>query len=153
MGKVTPIHSLHNSRSRRMSKVTTGHRLFVEGDGRSAWALRWKDLILAHVSDLGSPETLSEAQISLIRRASAIECEIEAIEGRLSEGQPFDVHQYARLVGVLCRLFELVGIRRLAKPLDPQAELIKALAPYAGTPIDDDDDEDEPPPIEEPEAQ
>jgi hypothetical protein len=71
MGKpsVTPIHLLHSSRSRRASKVTTGRNLFVQGgDGRSAWALRWKDLILAHVADLGGPELLSEAQISICRR-------------------------------------------------------------------------------------
>jgi hypothetical protein len=53
----------------------------------------------------------------------------------------------------LCRLLELIGIKGLAKPLDPQSELIKALAPYAGMPIDDvDDGEDEPPPVEEPGA-
>jgi hypothetical protein len=39
-------------------------------------------------------------------------------------------------------LFELVGIKGRAKPLDPQSELIKALAPYAGMPVDDDDDEE-----------
>jgi hypothetical protein len=62
--------------------VTTGYSLFVEsGDGRSAWARRWKDLIFAHASDLGPPETLSEAQISIIRRVSAMECELESMEG------------------------------------------------------------------------
>jgi hypothetical protein len=128
----------------------TSKRMFVEvGDGRSAWAVRWKGLILAHANDLGGPEMLSEAQISICRRSAAIECELEAMEGRMSAGQPLDVSQYARLTGVLCRLLELVGIKGRAKPLDPQSELIKALAPYAGMPIDDADDEDEPLPIEE----
>jgi hypothetical protein len=127
MGKVTPLH-LHSNHNRRASRVTTGRNLFVEGgDGRSAWALRWKDLILAHVADLGGPKLLSEAQISIIRRASAIECELEAMEGRMSASQPIDVGQYARLTGVLCRLLELVGTRRLTKPVDPTGELAKAL--------------------------
>jgi hypothetical protein len=151
MGKPlgTPIHLLHNSRGRRTSKVATGRRLFVEGDGRSAWALRWKDLILAHVSDLGGPETLSEAQISICRRASAMECELEAMEGRMSAGEPVDIGVYARLTGCLCRLLELVGVnKRLTKPLDPTGELVKAMEAYAGMPVDDDDDGDEPLPIE-----
>jgi hypothetical protein len=153
MGKPlgTPIHLLHNSRSRRTSKVATGRRLFVEGDGRSAWALRWKDLILAHVSDLGGPETLSEAQISICRRAAAMECELEAMEGRMSAGEPIDIGVYARLTGCLCRLLELVGISRLTKPLDPTGELAKALEAYPAKAIDDygeGDGDDEPVAIE-----
>jgi hypothetical protein len=138
MGKplVTPIHLLHNSRSRRTSKVTTSRRLFVEGDGRSAWAIRWKDRILAHVADLGDQEGLSEAQISICRRASAIECELEAMEGRMSAGEPIDIAVYARLTGCLCRLLELVGVKRLSKPLDPMSELTKALEGNAGMPVD-----------------
>jgi hypothetical protein len=113
----------HNS-----SQVTKGKRVFVElGDGRSAWARRWSDLILAHANDLGGPELLSEAQISIIRRASAMECELEAMEGRMSAGQPVDIGQYGRLTSCLCRMLELVGIRRLSKPLDPMSELAKAL--------------------------
>jgi hypothetical protein len=48
-----------------------------------------------------------------IKRASAIECELEALEARMSEGQPIDIAVYARLTRVLCRLFELIGIQAL----------------------------------------
>jgi hypothetical protein len=88
-----------------------------------------------------------KAQVSIIKRASAMECELEAMEARMSEGQKIDLGQYARLTALLCRMLELVGIKRLTKPLDPQSELIKAMEAYAGQPIDD-DDEDEPLPIE-----
>jgi hypothetical protein len=37
------------------------------------------DICLAHANDLGAPETLSEAQISICRRVSAIECELAAM--------------------------------------------------------------------------
>jgi hypothetical protein len=98
------------------SSVITGKRMFVNlGDARSAWAKRWADLITAHASDLGGPEVLSEAQLSICRRASAIECELEATEGRMSAGQSIDIGQYARLIGCLCRLFELVGVRGRAR--------------------------------------
>jgi hypothetical protein len=127
--------------------------MFVEqlGDARTAWARRWSDLIFAHASDLGGPEILSEAQLSICRRAAALECELEAMEGRMSAGQPIDLGQYARLTGCLCRLLELVGIKRLTKPLDPTSELAKALEKYAATPVDDDapNDENEPLAIEQ----
>ena len=87
---------------RRSSKVTTGRNVFVEGgDGRGAWARRWNDLIFAHAADLGGPEVLSEAQISVIRRVSAMECELEAMEARMSEGKPVDPDLYGRLAGRL----------------------------------------------------
>jgi hypothetical protein len=146
--KHTPARILPFRAARASSKVTTGHRMFAEGgDGRSVWGRRWRDLILAHANDLGGMELLSEAQISICRRAAAIECELEAMEARMSEGQPIDIGQYARLTGCLCRLLELI----VAKPLDPMSELAKALEGYAGTPVDDDEpnDENEPLPIEE----
>src|SRR5262249_50450950 len=86
------------------SRVTKGKRVFVElGDGRSAWSKRWADLIYAHATDLGRPELLSEAQISIIRRASAMECELERQEGRMSMGEAVDIEVYARLASRLCR--------------------------------------------------
>jgi hypothetical protein len=81
------------------------------GDGRSAWGRRWRDLILAHANDLGGMELLSEAQISICRRVSAMEVELEAREARMSEGEKIDLDQYGRLTGRLCRMLELVGIR------------------------------------------
>jgi len=75
---------------------------------------------------LGGPELLSEAQISIIRRCSAMECELEAMEGCISFGQTVDLDQYGRLCGRLARLFELIGIKRLARPVDPTSDLAKA---------------------------
>jgi hypothetical protein len=92
------------------SRVTKGKQVFVElGDGRTVWARRWSDLIYAHVSDLGGPERISEAQLSICRRASAMECTLESLEARMSAGVPIDPDQYGRLAGRLCRMFELIG--------------------------------------------
>jgi hypothetical protein len=55
---------------------------------------------------------LSEAQLSLIRRASAIECELEQLDGALSMGQPVDLDVYGRVSGHLRRLFETLGVKR-----------------------------------------
>jgi hypothetical protein len=126
------------------SPVTSGRRMFVDlGDGRTAWARRWSDLILAHAGDLGGVEMISEAQLSICRRASAIECELESMEGKMSAGQPIEIAVYARLVGVLARLFELIGVKGRVK-LDPQTALARALAGYPATVLDEDADDDEP---------
>jgi hypothetical protein len=132
------------------SKVTSGRRTFAEGgDGRGAWTRRWKDLVASHASDLGG-EGLSEAQISICRRASAMEIELEAMEARMSEGQPIDIDVYGRLAGRLCRLFDIIGVKRLARPIDPCQDLAKALEAYPAKAIDDDEpNDDEPLPIEE----
>jgi hypothetical protein len=45
---------------RQRSAVTNGRRLFVDGDGNSAWSRRYRDLIAGHVSDLGGADHLSE---------------------------------------------------------------------------------------------
>ena len=63
---------------------------------------------------------------------------------------PVDSDQYGRLASRLCRLFELIGIRRLTKPLDPLSEFAEAFAGQAAVPIDDDEpNDDEALPIEE----
>jgi hypothetical protein len=152
--KISPLAKLalalssgvgHNS-----SQVTKGKQMFVElGDARSAWARRWADLILAHVNDLGGAEMLSETQISICRRVSAIECELEAMEARMSAGEVVDPDHYGRLAGRLCRLFELIGIKRLARPLDPLGDLAKAFESHVRAIDDDEPNDDEPLPIEE----
>ena len=76
-----------------------------------------------------------------------MECELEAMEGRMSAGMPVDIELYGRLAGRLCRFLELIGIQRLTKPVDPLNDLAKA---FEAKPIDDDEPSvDEPLPIEE----
>jgi hypothetical protein len=97
------------------SRVTNGRKMFVDGgDGRSPWARRWRDLIEAHVNDLGGVTALSMAERSLIKRAATLECELEAIEGKLSEGKPQDLAVYATAASHLRRIFETLGLDRRA---------------------------------------
>jgi hypothetical protein len=96
------------------SAVSNGRRLFVEGDGRSPWSRRYRDLIAGHVSDLGGVSALSEAQLSLVKRASAIECELEQLEGKLSMGHQVDLDSYGRAASHLRRILETLGLERRA---------------------------------------
>src|SRR4029077_419854 len=80
------------SRSKRpRSAVTSGRKLFVEGDPNSAWSRRFHDLVVRHTGDLGGRDMLSEAQFSLIRRATSIECELERLDAMMSIGVEVDL--------------------------------------------------------------
>jgi hypothetical protein len=104
---------------RPRSAVTSGRQLFIDGNPHSAWSRRFHDLVLGHVSDLGGADLLSEAQFSLIRRAAAIECELERLDARLSIGEPVDLDSYGRCAGHLRRLFETIGVERRARDVTP----------------------------------
>jgi len=97
---------------RPRSAITSGRQLFVNGDPNSAWTRRYDDLIQAHHADLGGASELSEAQVSLVRRAAAIEVELEKLDARLSRGEPIDLDAYARVSGHLRRLWETLGVQR-----------------------------------------
>lgn len=113
-------HRRAPSRNKRpRSAVTSGRELFVGGDPNSAWARRFDDLIAGQISDLGGVDLLSEAQLSLIRRCAAIECELERLDARLSRNEAVDVDAYARWSGQLRRLFETLGLERRTRDVTP----------------------------------
>ena len=60
------------SKGRQRSRVTNGSALLPGVDGRSAWVRRCKDIIEAHLSDLGGEDNTSVAERSLVRRAAVI---------------------------------------------------------------------------------
>jgi hypothetical protein len=110
--------------TKQRSKVTNGKRMFVDGNGRSPWARRWRDLCELHARDLsgGDLDSLSEAKRSLIKRAATIEIELEAIEGKLSEGKPGDLSTYAMAAGHLKRILETLGIERVPRDISDPLE-------------------------------
>jgi hypothetical protein len=61
---------------------------------------------------MGGVTNLSMAERSLIKRAATLECELEAIEGKLSEGKPQDIAAYATAASHLRRIFETLGLDR-----------------------------------------
>jgi hypothetical protein len=79
------IRDASNGR-RSKSAITNGSKAFIEGNGNSPWYRRWKDIVELHADDLGGQALLSEAQMSLCRRAATLEVELEHIEGQLSLG-------------------------------------------------------------------
>lgn len=101
--------------TKQRSRVTNGSRVFVEGDGRSAWSRRWKDICQALADDLGGEDAIGEIERSLIRRAASLTVETERLEGLLSQGEPVDIDALGRVVGHLRRVLEQLQAKRPAK--------------------------------------
>jgi hypothetical protein len=114
---------------RQRSAVTNNRRMFVEGDDRSAWSRRYRDLIFAHTSDLGGAAALSEAQRSLVRRAAGLECELEQMEGRLSQGMEVNLDAFGRAASHLRRLLEVLGVERKARDVTPDGVEVEVFSP------------------------
>jgi hypothetical protein len=91
--------------------------LFVQGDPCSPWGRRFADLVRGHVADAGGRDMLSEAQFALCKRAAALECELELLEGRMSQGEQVDLNVYGRAASHLRRLLESLGLQRRARPV------------------------------------
>lgn len=97
------------------SRVTNGSGLFAEGgDERGPWARRFRDLVVEHTSDAGGVVGLSEAQRSIIRRASTLEVQLEQLEARFSQGpaDATDLNTYSTLSNTLRRLLIDIGLQR-----------------------------------------
>jgi hypothetical protein len=105
--------------------VTNGTALLPGVDGRSAWIRRCKDVIAAHLSDLGGEDNTSAAERSIIRRAATLTVELERLEAafaRAGEASAADIDLYARVAANLRRLLESVGLKRRAREIvDPLA--------------------------------
>jgi hypothetical protein len=113
------------------SRITNGNAILNDADGRSRWVRRLRDLVGLHITDLGGPDNVSEAERSILRRASTIEVELEMLEETFAAGNgaaPNDLLRYSTLSNTMRRLFEAVGLRR--RPRDITPDLSEYLADH-----------------------
>ncbi len=104
------------------SRVSNGATLLPGVDGRSTWVRRLRDLIELHLADLGGPDACSEAERSIIRRASTMTVELERLEAKFAtagEASPDDLDLYQRTAGNLRRMLEAVGLQRRSRDVTP----------------------------------
>jgi hypothetical protein len=110
--------------------VSNGRSLYVklnpgeEFNENSAYARRLRDLIAAHVSDLGGVAACSEAERVLIRRAAMLTLQMELLESRWTqnggEASEKSLLIYQRCDGSLRRVLRDLGLKRRAKDVtDP----------------------------------
>jgi len=110
---------------RGRSAVTNGCKLLMSG-GATQWGRRFADLVAEHAQDLGGAAVLTEAQIGLIRRVSALECELELREDKLAAGGEVDLDEFARVSGHCRRLWETLGLCRVKRDLTPTIDELVA---------------------------
>ena len=94
-------------------------------DQRSPWIRRCKDVIAAHLSDLGGADNTSAAERSIIRRAAVLTTELEVLEVRFAkagEASAADLEVYQRCSNSLRRLLEAIGLQRRPRNLNPKLD-------------------------------
>ena len=106
------------------SRLSNGSQLLPHVDGRSTWARRYRDLIQAHLDDMGGVDACSEAERSIIKRAAALTVELERLEAQFAAAgeqgpSPEALDLHSRMSGNLRRLLESTGIRRQQKDVTP----------------------------------
>ena|SRR5215467_5055478 len=109
------------------SRITNG--ALIDGDGRSAWSRRMRDLISLHLSDLGGADAVSEAEKSIIRRVATLTVELERMESvfaEAGEASPEQLDLYQRVSNSMRRMLETVGIQRRSKDVTPSIDEIAA---------------------------
>lgn len=104
------------------SRVTNGRDLLPGVDGRSLWIRRLRDVMSAHIADLGGDDAISEAQRSIVRRIGTMTVAIEKLEAKFAQDgeasdRGLDLHQ--RMAGNLRRLLEAIGLERRSKDITP----------------------------------
>jgi hypothetical protein len=127
---VTTVEAAVPAKPRRKSSaVSSGRRMFVHGDSSSAWSRRYRDIVAGHLSDLGGPAALSEAEISLVKRVSTLEIECEQAEGKLSMGEEVDLDLFQRMTNSLRRTLETLGLERKCRDVTVDGVEIEPWSP------------------------
>ena len=129
---------LRAGKNRQRSAITNGSKLLAGVDGRGPWIRRCRDIIRAHLSDVGGEDNASAAERSLIRRASVITTELEFLEARFANAgsaDPESLDLYFRGSNNLRRLLESLGLRRRPRDVTPSvAEYLDHLNQVAPKP-------------------
>jgi hypothetical protein len=84
-------------------------------DKRTGAAKRVGDLVRAIESDLGGSDRLSATQRQLVQRAAVLSAIAEDFEVRWAVGQEVDVGTHVTLINSLRRVYETIGLERVAR--------------------------------------
>lgn len=111
----------------RLSGKRLSTRSLLNTDGRTAWARRYRDLVVMLSDDAGGAEGLSELKLGLVRRVAALTIEAEKLEVQLAEGEEVDIDLLARLSSHIRRISETIGLNRAVRDVTPTlAQIIEA---------------------------
>jgi hypothetical protein len=106
-------------RSKGRSRITNGHEVLPDVDGRRLIARRYRDIIEAIIIDQGGIDRCSESRKQLIRRFAAAAVIAEQMESRLANGETISITEHAQLASTLVRIAQRLGINRRFKDITP----------------------------------
>lgn len=107
------------------SALTNGRKLFISGNGNSAEARRFKDLVHAFADEVGGFSALGPADQQLVKRIAAVSVELEIIESKRGGPERPDPVAFATLINCQRRLlkeWERARSRRPARPKLPDPD-------------------------------
>jgi hypothetical protein len=103
----------------------------IEGDGRLALPRRFRDLCAHIAADLGGPDHLSTIQLDLIRRYAGLAVLAEKLEADLINGRDVALGEMIFIASTLARLSRRIGLKRIAKNINPAPSLADIEREYA----------------------
>jgi hypothetical protein len=109
-------------KSHTRSRVSNGHDVLPNVDGRSIIARRYRDITTAILADQGGADRCSESRTQLIRRFAAAAVLAEQMESRLANGEQIDIQEHATLSSTLVRLAQRIGIDRAMHDVTPSLD-------------------------------
>jgi hypothetical protein len=89
---------------------------FMKDGSTTISAQRFRALAHRMANDLGGRESLTEAQLQLVRRCAMISVACELMEQETVAGQPLNAAAYGTLTGHLTRTLNALGLKR--EPID-----------------------------------
>lgn len=103
------------------TRLSNGKQFFLESsvDGRSLIARRFREVQSAIVSDLGGEDSISEAEMALVRRAVTLVVNCEMFESRMAETGKLDSEAYLPCVNALGKLLNALGLKRRPRQVGP----------------------------------
>jgi hypothetical protein len=101
------------------SKITNHADLLPGLDGRSPAARRYRDLILAFLSDAGGLDCVSEIRLGLLRRLAAATVQAELLEARMINGEAINIGLLCTLASTSVRLSSRLGLDRVSRDVTP----------------------------------
>ena len=112
--------------SKTRAAVTNGSKLHANVDHRSASARRYRDIVAAFTSEIGTD--LTEAERGLIRQAATLSLRAEQLAADLVSGKPVDDDLLIRLAGAARRLLDTIGSKAADRAKPPTLTLAEYAA-------------------------
>jgi hypothetical protein len=118
-------------RSKTLDKVSNGTRMLAHVDMRSAAGRRFRHLVDAYSAELGTE--LSEAELSLVRQACALQLQAERMQGAIVRGEVVDSDALIRVSSTSKRLLSIIASKtgKREAPVGPSLQDIFAVADEA----------------------